>query len=193
MSPPDYTGVLKVLYDWQTLITGLLAIVSASIAYKATRQAADKQIAAIKSSVQADTLLRLMDKFDSEEFQGKLKNAAEACLAHLDTKDPGIAVDDVLDFLDDAAFLVRKGALDEEMMWHPFYHWVRVYYQASEQYIISRQKREPTVWSALSWVYPRLNNLEKAKSGLRYKEKLTDPELKKDLSDIVNDPPPARD
>jgi hypothetical protein len=24
-----------------------------------------------------------MDNFDSEEFQGKLKNAAEACLAHL--------------------------------------------------------------------------------------------------------------
>ena len=71
MSPPDYTGVLKVLYDWQTLITGLLAIVSASIAYKATRQAADKQIAAIKSSVQADTLLRLMDRFDSEEFSGE--------------------------------------------------------------------------------------------------------------------------
>jgi hypothetical protein len=50
MSPPDYTGVLKVLYDWQTVITGLLAIVSASIAYKATRQAADRQIAAIKAS-----------------------------------------------------------------------------------------------------------------------------------------------
>jgi hypothetical protein len=196
MSLPDYTGVWKVLYDWQTMITGALAIVGASIAYtvgviqaNATRQAADKQIAAIKSSLQATTLFELMDKFDSREFQGKLKNAAKACLAHLDTTDPGVAVEDVLDFFDDVAFLVNKGALDEEMMWHTFYHWVRVYYQASEQYIINRQKREPAVWSAFSQIYPRLNALEQAKSGITYKEKLNDTELTKDLSDIVNDPP----
>jgi len=54
MSPPDYTGVWKVFYDWQTIITGALAILGAFIAYRAgviqaraTRKAADKQIAAI--------------------------------------------------------------------------------------------------------------------------------------------------
>lgn len=90
MSPPDYTGLCKVLYDWQTIIAGVVAFLGGLAAYKAgviqakaTRQAADKQIAAIKSSLQANTMLSLMDKFDSKEFQEKLKNAAKACLDYL--------------------------------------------------------------------------------------------------------------
>jgi hypothetical protein len=193
MSPPDYIGVWKVLYDWQTIITGAAAIIVGSLAYRAgmiqaknAREAARQQIAAVKSTLQADTLLRLMDKSDSEEFQDKLKKAAQACLAHLATKDPGVAVEDVLDFFDDVAFMVKKGALDEEMMWHAFYHWVRVYYQASEQDIINRRTHEPAVWSFLCQVYPRLNALEKVESGITYKEILSDAELMKDLDDILS-------
>jgi hypothetical protein len=59
MSPPDYTGVWKVLYDWQTITAGALAIVGAGIAYmagiiqaRATREAADKQIAAVNRTEQ---------------------------------------------------------------------------------------------------------------------------------------------
>jgi hypothetical protein len=35
MPSPDYTGLLKVLYDWQTVIAGVLAIVGGFIAYRA--------------------------------------------------------------------------------------------------------------------------------------------------------------
>ena len=41
------------------------------------------------------------------------------------------------------------------------------------------------MWSALSWIYPRLNYIEKTKTGDTFKEKLTDPELKKALIDIL--------
>ena len=94
-------------------------------------------------------------------------------------------MEDVLDFFDDTAFCVQKGALDKEMMWHPFYHWVRLFYQAAEQYIIDRQKDEPAVWSALYWIYPQLNTIEKTKSANAYKEKLKNAELEKDLRDIL--------
>jgi hypothetical protein len=54
MCSSDYTGVLKAFYDWQTIITGVLAIIGALIAYAAgkiqataTREAADKQIGAV--------------------------------------------------------------------------------------------------------------------------------------------------
>jgi hypothetical protein len=43
MSPPDYTGLCKLLYDWQTIITGGLAIVAAVIAALATKEAARRQ------------------------------------------------------------------------------------------------------------------------------------------------------
>jgi hypothetical protein len=57
MSSPNYAGLLSVLYDWQTIITGGLAILAALIGggmtcragviqAKATRKAANEQIAA---------------------------------------------------------------------------------------------------------------------------------------------------
>jgi hypothetical protein len=53
MSAPDYTGVLKLLYDWQTIIAGAAAIFGGWIAYRAgviqataTRQAAHTQLKA---------------------------------------------------------------------------------------------------------------------------------------------------
>jgi hypothetical protein len=188
--PPDLTWY-KLLTEWGSviggvfaLIAGLAVVIIGRVQVQATRETADKQIAAVKANLQADTMLRLMDKFDTEPFQAKLKVAAEACLTHLDTKDPGVSVEDVLDFFDDAAFCVYKGALDEEMMWHPFYHWFRVYYQASEQHINVRTKDESGVWNYLRWIYPRLNELEKAKSPSTYKEKLNDTDLEKYLREI---------
>ena len=54
MPPPDYTGFLKVAYDWQTLITGAAAFIGGLVAYaagriqaSATREAADRQLAAL--------------------------------------------------------------------------------------------------------------------------------------------------
>jgi hypothetical protein len=124
-----------------------------------------------------------MDKFDSELFLAKRKIAATACLAHLEGKNPGAEVEDILDFFDDVAFLVKRDAIDSEMMWHPFYHWVRLYFQASEQHIIARTKEEAAVWNYLRWVYPRLNELEKAESPSTYKAKLDDAELRERLEE----------
>lgn len=193
MSPPDYTGLWKLLYDWQTIIAGGAAIIGGVVAYsagriqaRATHEAADRQIVAIKATLQAESIIKLTDKFDSHDFQEKRKRAAQACLNHLEDKNPGVVIEDILDFFDDVAFLVTKGALDTEMMWHPFYHWVRMYYQAAEQYIIARTKEEPTVWNYLCAIYPRLTEMEKSKSSHTYKEKLTDTELRTHLQEEIS-------
>lgn len=89
-------------------------------------------------------------------------------------------------FFDDVAFLVTKGALDTEMMWHPFYHWVRMYYQAAEQHIITRTKDEPAVWNYLRSIYPRLTEIEKSENLGTYKEKLTDTELRTHLQEEIS-------
>jgi hypothetical protein len=68
-------------------------------------------------------------------------------------------------------------------MWHPFYHWVRLYFQASEQHIVARRQKEPAVWDYLHWVYPRLNEIERTKSSLNYKDKLDDAELREWLKE----------
>jgi hypothetical protein len=48
MSPTDYTGFLKLLYDWQTIITGGLAIVAAIIGAWAAYCIGNAQMAAAK-------------------------------------------------------------------------------------------------------------------------------------------------
>ena len=32
MTPPDYTGFWKLLYDWQTIIAGVLALIAGFLA-----------------------------------------------------------------------------------------------------------------------------------------------------------------
>jgi hypothetical protein len=51
MSPPDYVGVLKVLYDWQTLITGVLALIAATATVLATIKAANREISAAQEQI----------------------------------------------------------------------------------------------------------------------------------------------
>ena len=58
MSPLDYTGLWKLLYDWQTIIAGGAAILGGWIAYRAgviqanaTRESAGKQITAAAAEI----------------------------------------------------------------------------------------------------------------------------------------------
>jgi hypothetical protein len=163
-----------------TAIFALIAAAAAGI----TAWATWRQIGGLKSALQAETLLKLLDRFDSVPFRERRRTAATACLSQ--GRDPaGAALDDVLDFFDDTAFLVKKGAPDEEMMWHGFYHWIRLYLQAGEQYITSYRRNEPAVWKHLFSLYPRLNALEKAEGQNVYIERLNELELRKQLEQEI--------
>jgi hypothetical protein len=129
-------------------------------------------------------MLKLMEKFDSESFKEKRQIAAKACLAKLEGRKLRNSVVHVLDFFEDVAFLVKRGALDIEMMWH-FYHWVRMYVQASEQQVMASANNHPVIWDSLRWAYPRLIELEKTRGCGTYKEKLSGAELRAQLEDEI--------
>ena len=44
------------------------------------------------------------------------------------------------------ALLLRRGALDAEMVKHTFYYWIDNYYDALQAHIAARQARDPLVW-----------------------------------------------
>ncbi len=50
----DYTGIWRYLFDWQTLIAGLVAFGGAWLAYRGVRVAADRQIAAIHEQLRQE-------------------------------------------------------------------------------------------------------------------------------------------
>lgn len=164
----------------------ILVAIIAAVAAIAAAVAAISQTRGLKLSIKAETLLKFMDRFDSESFKAARKTATLACHTNLKDKNPGVDVDDVLDFFEDVSFMVKKQALDEDMVWHAFYHWMRLYNQASEKYINERRQEEPAVWQYFILLYPKLNALERKKGFGQYKEKLSDAELKKQLEDEIS-------
>jgi hypothetical protein len=77
--------------------------------------------------------------------------------------------------------------------WHAFYHWVRLYYQASERFIADRRTKEPAVWNNLYRVYSVLNDLEKAEGRGKCEERLSEKDLKKQLKAEMPEQPTTAD
>ena len=53
MSPADYTGLVKLIYDWQTLIAGAMAVAAAVGTIVVTRATARQQVAAANRQTEA--------------------------------------------------------------------------------------------------------------------------------------------
>jgi len=66
----------------------------------------------------------------------------------------------ILDFFETMALLLRRGALDKEIVWHTFFYWIDRYYQASKPSITARQKIDPLVWKDLTQFVTDLRKLQ---------------------------------
>jgi len=171
------------LFDLLKNHVGIIVQVITASAILITAIATLIQARRLKTSLQFETLSRIVERFENNSYQEKRKSAALTCLKNLKKRKPGVEVEDVLDFFDEVAFLVRSGVLTKKMVWHEFYHWVRLYWQAAGKYVIERRLEEPAVWEDLYWLYPKLNDIEKKKYPCHYKEKLTEKDLKKFLKE----------
>lgn len=69
----------------------------------------------------------------------------------------------ILDFFETMALLLRRGALDEEMVFHTFFYWLSHYYQALEPTILERQKTEPLVWKDLTALFTKGQQFQASK------------------------------
>ena len=104
-----------------------------------------------------------MDCFSSEEWL-KRRDAAAKSLSKKTYKTPtdktSQDADDVLDFFETIGYLLSRGALDEKMVWHTFFHWIMGYCQAAEEYISMKRQREPKVLQDLIDLHHRMEAIE---------------------------------
>ncbi len=112
----------------------------------------------LRFSIKVQSLLALDQKF-SETYKGTRHLAA----SELINNKPGTNLDDVLDFLDTIGLLVRRGALDEEMVWHTFFYWIFGYWHAAKAHIEREREKNPLVWNYLPDLYNRVLAFEKKK------------------------------
>lgn len=75
----------------------------------------------------------------------------------------------VLDFFETVALLVRRGALDKEIVWHTFFYWIDRYYEACKDSIAERQCADPLVWKDLTAFVQELRRFQARQSTLPYR------------------------
>jgi hypothetical protein len=63
------------------------------------------------------------------------------------------------------ALLLRRGALDTEIVSHTFFYWIDNYYTALQGYIAERQQRDPLVWEDLPKLVASVRAFQRKKLG----------------------------
>lgn len=98
--------------------------------------------------------------FDAQWNSDGMMDARSAAAAALLDGKPSHDIDDVLDFFDQLALLLNRGALDEEMVGYEFYWPMANYWFASQEYIRQVRRDAPATWERLAAVVARLTTIE---------------------------------
>jgi hypothetical protein len=147
------------------MVAGILAVASLIVAVVAAGAAA-KQAYLLRFSLQVQSLLAVETAFNARE----LRRARHLAARQLLTNTPGPEVDDVLNFFATVALLVRRRALDAEMVWHVFFYWLRGYWHTARAYVDQERETNPRVWEDVPPLYARLLAIETHKGIQREEE-----------------------
>ncbi len=128
------------------------ALVSAVSIFRQVQQETERS----RFSTSLESLWHFVAAWNSSGMEDARGNAAAALLAGQPTAD----VDEVLDFFQELALLLDRGALDAEMVCYQFYYPMAHYWFASQDYVHQVQRDDPTAWSNLGQVITRLTAIE---------------------------------
>src|ERR1700728_3288950 len=129
------------------------------------------QIAIQRRQTRVDNLEKQIDRFESEQFQrtrrglaGKRLDRSDELIA-LDLADIPIELQEILDFFEHIAFLVRRGHLGSYDVWHTFATWIGPVYWDAREYIAIEQLDDKTIYEDLVWLYHRMVREDKRCHG----------------------------
>ncbi|MGD0548275.1 MAG: DUF4760 domain-containing protein [Terracidiphilus sp.] len=92
-----------------------------------------------------------------------LLNARRLSATALQDHEPTEEIDEVLDFFETLGILVHRNAVDDELAWNYFSHWVFRYAALTKGHIETRRKDEcdETYWQEFEFLVKRLTKYEK--------------------------------
>jgi len=103
----------------------------------------------------------LVDKYDERFFRNMKHERRSAALFLLGENSTSDELEDVLDFFETPiAKKVEECSIDAEQVYETFYHWIRLYYQASETFIGDYRKDEPAAYTSLAGLYAETSKFE---------------------------------
>jgi len=111
-----------------------------------------------------------------------------------------VEIEPILDILEDVGFLVHGGKMSDEVAFHYFSHWIVIYLEPIEPYLLSLKEAGKTKYCNLIPLLDRMRFIESSKTQkgiLKYfcicHIKVEEVELKKDLEDERDDCKPSRE
>jgi hypothetical protein len=133
-----------ILAAWAAILGVVIAIVTLAI---------QNRQAHFTSSI--ELLLHFEERFESDEFRRKRKQAAAALLGGKTDQ-----ADDVLDFFEMVGLLIRQRALNETMVWHAFGRWALLYHHAALPTMEKKKEEDSSAWTELCYLFERMKDLE---------------------------------
>jgi hypothetical protein len=145
--------------------TGLLTITFAWI-----------QIALQRTQTRVGNLESLVQWFEGDRIRRVRQSLAicrltgSAKLKRLDLDDVPDPADELLDFFEHMAFLVRRGHLKAFDTWHTFGPWIAAIHADFREYIAVLQVHDATTYCDFAWLFKRLVEIDRREkgSGLEY-------------------------
>jgi len=150
------------LMGMATVVTAVAAIGStwaAIIAVKKQNENFEQSSRHFRLSLSAELALKLDDRFNSDQFRKCRCLAAKSLLRQNEMVDS----EDVLDFLETIGLFMRSGALNEEVAYSTFFHWINLYWNAAEKHIQMKRADNSAAWQDLEYAYKNLVALEREK------------------------------
>ncbi len=144
--------------DWSAL-----AALAACVTAVAALVVAVTTVSQVRQQTQRVLLNSGLDSlwhFDEQWNSDGMMDARSAAAAGLLDGRPSHDIDEVLDFFDQIALLLQRGALDGEMVCYEFYWPMANYWFASQEYIRQVQRDAPAAWEQLAGAMPRLAAIE---------------------------------
>ena len=103
------------------------------------------------------------------DFFGPAKRARRVKAAAGLLKGEPLEAEPILDFFETMALLLRRGALDLELVKHTFFYWIDGYYTASTVVIQQRQATNPLIWKDLGVFVEKLRSLQARQTSTPYR------------------------
>lgn len=151
-----------------TMAAAIAAAVAAVVAYCQMRQAgaiskatAQQAMELAKFNAEYSSIQSLDDTWQSQRMIAVRRGAAEALLRGEQNSD----VDQILDFFEEIARLVRRGILPVESAWHAYYWPIANYWSVTSAYAKRAQVAEGASWKDLPGVIAEMQRVEARESN----------------------------
>ena len=141
---------------WAALLAALAAIIALYLQSRLARFA-----------INLDMLWRFESQFRNDERMLKRRRSAAIALLNNENNSD---VDEVLNFFEQLGLLMRKKAIDKEVVWYSFYNCAIGYWTAAKSYILQERSKDITIWIDYNYLYNELLKIEKKKTKKTLKQ-----------------------